>query len=500
MNNLSDFFKSKQELIQEASLAKIATNLSSKDFKSAGLPDNGLYFIFDTETTGLSLKGDDLITEMAIICYDSNLNEIENKLYHGAIKKYENLPDDKNPYKIIEQVKQELRGLIKGEDKINRLVIGVFSDLKKAESFTAQDKFKEVFKKRMSIFLQKNHPEKQDQLAASPRIRDLFFTLRKLVKASELKNIFKMTSFGKLKDPEEVKDEGELAQKSVEFVNSVMKENADKIAIVVAHNYPFDAKMLRQAVSRKQAQLANMNAKAEDMGIKYPFEKFIDTAHFTRKIINKLLLGIFIYYSRLYVMTKDERYKKIALKIKPNLNNIMGTLAEYFKVPNLSWHTAANDVRATAQILKYLIAMNSRVSMYFKDKHKDIIEKIQTELEMLGNDEASGGKAPDFFDAMRGDLYRKTHEKLYAEFTGTTVEKKASNKETKDEKIEYLKMLSQEFPGLGNMHSFLEKPKSSGSRPSTGTTSTTTRSNFTSGSAPASKPKDLPYDPNNSMV
>ena len=460
--NLSEFFKSKKEFYEEASLQKIATNISSKDLLAAGLPTNGLYIIFDTETTGLNFKKDDLISEIALVAYDSNLNQIDHEVYHGAIKKYENLPDDKNPFKLIEQVKNELRGLIKGEDKINKLVIGVFKDLRKAPAFQAKDEFKRIFKKRMSIFLQKNHPEKQEELAANPRIRDLFFTLRKLITAAELRNVFKMTKFGKLKEPTEVSNEKELASKSVEFVNQLKQKYPDKVFIAVAHNYPYDHGMLKQAVTRTKGGLNKVNQIADQAGIEYPFDKFIDTAQFTRKIVNKLLLGAFIYYSRLYSITKDERYKNIALKIKPNLNNRMGTLAEYFKIPNLSWHTAFNDVQATAQILKYLIAMNSRVTSYFKEtgKNKDLIENIQTELENFGNTEASGAKKPDFFDALRGDLYRKIHEDLYAEFSGIEKPSKTSGKETKDENIEYLKMLEKEFPGLGDMTSFLMKPKS----------------------------------------
>jgi DNA polymerase III epsilon subunit-like protein len=458
-NDLFSALTKNKELLSEASLAKIAGNLTDKDFLAAGLPTNGLYFISDTETSGLNFKQDDLITEIAIIAFDNRLNEIPDTMHHSAIKKAENLPDDKNPSKIIEQIKESLRPLVKGEDKINRLVMGVFKDLRKAPAFTAKDAFKNVFKKRMSIFLQKNHPEKMEELAANPRIRDLYFQLRKLITAAELRNVFKMTKFGKLTEPAEVQNEQEMAEGYVKFVNETISKHSSSLPIVVAHNYPFDALMMKQAVSRKQAQLTKVNSEFQKAGIEYPFKKFIDTAQFARKIINKLLLATFIYYSKMYVITKDERYKKMALKITPNMNNRMGTLAQYFKIPNLSWHTAANDVRATAQILKYLIALNSRITSYIKDPsiNKEMLKNVQDEIDKADGGEASGAKKPDFFDALRGDLYRKMHEQLYAEFSGTEIKKKPSNYESKDEKIEYLTMLEKEFPGLGDISSFLKR-------------------------------------------
>lgn len=458
-NDLFSALTKNKELFNEASLAKMANNLTEKDFLAAGLPTNGLYFISDTETSGLNFKKDDLITEIAIIAFDSKLNEIPDTMHHSAIKKYDNLPDDKNPFKIIEEIKSNLRTLIKGEDKINRLVAGVFTDLRKAPAFTAKDAFKNIFKKRMSIFLQKNHPEKMEELAANPKIRDLYFQLRKIISAAELRNVFKMTKFGKLSEPTEVQNEQEMASGYVKFVNETIEKNSGKLPIVVAHNYPFDAMMMKQAVSRKQAQLTKINSEFEKAGIEYPFKKFIDTAQFARKIINKLLLSTFIYYSRMYLLTKDERYKKLAIKIKPTMNNRMGTLAQYFKIPNLSWHTAANDVRATAQILKYLIALNSRIVSYIKDPtiNKEILQNIQTEISKEDGGEASGAKKPDFFDALRGDLYRKMHEKFYIEFTGIDISKPKKEYESKDEKIEYLTMLEKEFPGLGDISSFLKR-------------------------------------------
>lgn len=465
-NDLFSALLKNLNIIQEANLNKIATNLTAKDFAAAGLPTNGLYFVFDTETTGLNLSKEknDIITEIAILAYDSTLKEIPQTAYHGAIKKTENLPDEKNPAKIILEIKQGLQGLI-ADDKVNRLIMGVFKDLRKAPSFQGGDAFKEIFKKRMSIFLQKHYPEKADELAANPRMRNLYFELRKLVSAAELRNVLKMTKFGKLTEPTEAQTENELAENSVKFVNDLMAKHPEKLSVAVAHNYPYDKMMLNQAVGRKQAQLGKANQDAKLMGIEYPFEKFIDTAQFTRKIVNKLLLATFIYFSKLYVITKDERYKAIALKIKPNTNNRMGTLAAYFKIPNLSWHTAKNDVQATAAVLKYLIALNSRVASYVTSKeiNKDLIKNVQDELDKMEGGEATGSKKPDFFDAMRGDLYRKMHEKLYAEFSGVAVVKKPSGKESKDDKIEYLDMLEREFPGLGDISSFLRNSKSSGS-------------------------------------
>ena len=154
-NNVCYFFYC---FIHSNLLLRNSNNLIQINKRNCYFCSTGTSFYYSINSDFVKVKQDDIITEIAILAYDSNLNEIPQSSYHGAIKKAENLPDNKNPAKIILEIKQGLQGLI-ADDKVNRLIMGVFKDLRKAPSFQGGDAFKEIFKKRMSIFLQKHYPD-----------------------------------------------------------------------------------------------------------------------------------------------------------------------------------------------------------------------------------------------------------------------------------------------------------------------------------------------------
>ena len=343
------------------------------------VPKEAVFFVFDTETTGLNFFEDDEVTEVAVIAYDKNFNYIDR--YHASSKTTE----AKQPIKIIQKSIVKIQNILNIEEEAKELVIKIFKRyIKHKKMGNVKEEF---FYNELKRILESYKID-----ANFKSFKQVYYILSDIAGAYELKKILRMTKYGKIKVDVNEPSEMDMAKNFFQFIQNTIKKTETKHPIAVAHNYPYDYMMMRQAASRA--------------GIPYTLRTFIDTAQFSRKVMNKYVMVVFAYYFDKWKKTKDEKIAKILIKLKPIENNRMGTLTQFFSIPNLNWHTAKNDVEATAELLKYLFAMDARFKDFFVKK-----PDIQTIL----SDSEKKHDHKDFFKAVN-QSYLYDHKNLWSEF------------------------------------------------------------------------------------
>ena len=70
------------------------------------IPRDAVFFVFDTETTGLNMFKTDLVTEVAVIAYDRNFNFIDR--YHASAE----VPEEETPVAIANRAKQKFMRIL----------------------------------------------------------------------------------------------------------------------------------------------------------------------------------------------------------------------------------------------------------------------------------------------------------------------------------------------------------------------------------------------------
>ena len=313
------------------------------------IPDNAIFFVFDTETTGLNMTHDDVITEIACLAYDKEFKNIDE--YHATVE----LPDEKNPQIFIDHTYNSLNKIGLKKEDFDRILSNV-------EQYLGKEKVKDFGENEMThtlmmmVFntIKGKRPKKvnfnQPDYDAEDKslLNQIYRIIKPLVKGENLRNILKMTKYGEVKAGVHEPDETSMVHNFLNFIHKVIAVK-NGVPILVAHNFPYDYKMVRQAFTRANKV--------------YKDFKFIDTAQLTRYYAYRYSYLLYLYNKKKVIKSGEGEHLKELFKFHPVGNARMGTLAQHFQIPNLNWHTAKNDVEATAQILKYLFAMD----VYYKD-------------------------------------------------------------------------------------------------------------------------------------
>ena len=384
------------------------------------LPQDTLFLVFDTETTGLNMFGDDQVTEVAILAYDKKFNYVDR--YHASNP----AGPEKQPSVIVGKAAMKLNKIVPDlkMKEIQEFVLHVFKEYARYTKRGGQ-----VGLEFMYPILQ-DMAEKHDIDPEGGQIKQMHRVMSDILSAHDIKKVMRMTKYGKVAVDTKEPNEQTMAKHFIEFVDQMSERSNNLVA--VAHNYPYDYQMMRQAAGRA--------------GLTYNLKKFIDTALLARKFAAKYIYATFMYYVEQWETEPSTRIEKLLKKLKPSANARMGTLAEYFAIPNLAWHTAKNDVEATAEILKYLLALDARFRDFF-DGNQYIADRL-SEMEAK-YEKTKGGKDADFLQGMT-QPYLKAHKKEYSKFLdeiGESEEEPEKGRSPYSIGKEYEKKYAEEFPG-----------------------------------------------------
>ncbi len=399
------------------------------------IPDNVIFFVFDTETTGLNMTHDDVITEIACLAYDKEFNKIDE--YHATVQ----LPEEKNPQIFIDRTYNSLHkiGLAKEEfDKILSDIEQHLGDEKVkdyGESELTHNLMMMIFNKIKGHFNKKaefngeNYSDEDKVL-----LKQIYGIIKPLMRGENIKSILKMTKYGQIKAGTHEPDESSMVHNFLNFIHKVTAVKKGT-PVLVAHNFPYDYKMVRQAFTRA-------NKVYEDM-------KFIDTAQITRYYAYRYSYLLYLYNKKKFEKTQDGKYLQDVFKFHPTGNARMGTLAQHYRIPNLNWHTAKNDVEATAQILKYLFAIDSYYKDYMNKKMgaDEHFGEIKNELDAENDrqrfsiDRDTGdAKEVDWFSPLQ-NRYMSAHQEDFANFTESIRDTKIYLEHFKDVSNKYYQKL-----------------------------------------------------------
>lgn len=407
------------------------------------IPDNTIFFVFDTETTGLNMSHDDVITEIACLAYDKEFKKIDE--YHATVE----LPEEKNPQIFIDHTYNSLNkiGLSKGEfDRILSNVEHYLSD-EKVKDYGENELthtmmmmvFNSIKGNHNRVQFNKEEYDNEDKLL----LNQIYRIIKPLVKGENLKSILKMTKYGETVAGVHEPDETSMVHNFLNFIHKVTAVKSG-VPVLVAHNFPYDYKMVRQAFTRANKV--------------YKDFKFIDTAQLTRYYAYRYSYLLYLYNKKKVAMSGDKKYLPEVFKFHPVGNARMGTLAQHFRIPNLNWHTAKNDVEATAEILKYLFAIDAYYKDYMNKKMgtDEHFNEIKDELDTVHNahkyrnvevDDPETGETRveqrevDWFSPLN-NRYMTSHQEDFANFTESIRDSKIYLEHFKEVSNRYYKKLN----------------------------------------------------------
>ena len=358
-------------------------------FTSNGESDykDSIFIVFDTETTGLVQKSGpnkwgknverDQIYELAATAYNNDFEVIPDGTLHLKLK-LSYLKYWKNPEKLITTV-------IKYNPDIKTKDI---EEIKK-EYESCVDGFKFNFAK-FNDFLKQKYPNK-DPKTFSSKFKDAFQIQRLMEMTHADKVLFKriegwsVDEIGSKYEVDLKKNESEIIDEFISYVNKIKAKFKDKKVFIVAQNLPYDKGMVsgelldrnsqaiasivkfklkgseKNSISAIKKELKKSTGGHTKRKAKIKIGKLFEFSLDTKDVFTKLIKGekkrqktLLEVYKRISA-TSGLRMKKLeAILDNPKESVSLGFLGRISNNP--AWHTATNDVYVTIQATKNWLA------------------------------------------------------------------------------------------------------------------------------------------------